>query len=577
MINSISKEKLLPLPVGVSSFKNVVEEYYYVDKTLFIKELRTNRSKVTLITRPRRFGKTLNLNMLKCFFEKTEESNQYLFENLNIWKCGEKFTSEQGKYPVIYLTLKDIKADNWNTLYRDFQELISDEFLRHKYILKNDSLNKYEKDYYDKILSQTANQSEFETSLKRLSEFLYKYHRIAPIILIDEYDTPVQYACSKGFYEDAKYFISNWMSGGLKDNRNLSFAVMTGILNIAHERVVSGLNNVSSKTLFNEAYNSYFGFTEEEVVKMAEYYGATDKISEIKAWYDGYNFAGLDIYNPWSIINYFDDKCKPGPYWVSTSGNGIIKQMLEQTDFETKKQLYNLVNGKTECVSIDLSIVYPNLNTEPHKIFSLLLMAGYLKVKNIILNQGIYIYCDVVIPNYEIKEAFRAEIIKYSRTFFLGTTKVLCNIFRAIVENDTEKLNTELNQFLLQSMSFMDAKSEDFYQGFMLCLGGLFTDKYELKQNLEAGYGRYDFALTPLKEEYNLPGIVMEFKALTGSFKNEDEMKAELQKTAQKALEQIEVKKYDTAMFARGLNTVLHYGLAFHKKNVVIESRLVSK
>ncbi|MFI3214850.1 MAG: AAA family ATPase, partial [Eubacteriales bacterium] len=440
-----SMEELLPLPVGVSGFKDAVENYYYVDKTLLIKELRMKRAEVTLITRPRRFGKTLNMNMLRCFFEKTETSNQYLFENLNIWKCGDKYTSEQGMYPVIFLTLKDVKAGNWDKVYNKLCSLISTEFLRHKYIVDSNVLEDEEIVYFNKITLKTANYTEYEESLTKLSFFLYKYHKVRPVILLDEYDMPIQSGYSNDFYKDVIEFMRNWMSGGLKDNENLSFAVITGIHKVAQESIFSGLNNPSICTIFDKNYNSYFGFTEDEVIEMARYYEKSEKMCEIKQWYDGYNFTNVDIYNPWSVINYFAEDCQPMSYWMSTSSNDVLKKMLSETNYEVKTKLYNLMKGQQESVTVDLSIVYPNLKTNPESIFSLLLLTGYLKTVKTLAYNKVMATCDVTIPNYEIKTVFQMEILSYVKEQFKLTATD--DIVRAIIYHDTEKLNISLHNF----------------------------------------------------------------------------------------------------------------------------------
>ncbi|MFI3213671.1 MAG: AAA family ATPase, partial [Eubacteriales bacterium] len=450
MINTIefidSMEELLPLPVGVSGFKDAVENYYYVDKTLFIKELRMKRAEVTLITRPRRFGKTLNMNMLRCFFEKTEKSNQYLFENLNIWKCGDKHTSEQGMYPVIFLTLKDVKFASWEKTFENLKGLIAKEFDRHSYLLQSDYLSKREKVYITKVIHSEVELVGLTDSLKNLSESLHKHHKVRPIILLDEYDMPIQSGYSNDFYKDVIEFMRNWMSGGLKDNENLSFAVITGILKVAQESIFSGLNNPSICTIFDKNYNSYFGFTEDEVLEMARYYEKSEKMCEIKQWYDGYNFSNVEIYNPWSVINYFAEDCQPMSYWMSTSSNDVLKKMLSETNYEVKTKLYNLMKGQEESVTIDLSIVYPNLEMNPESIFSLLLLTGYLKAVKTLAYNKVMATCDVTIPNYEIKTVYQMEILSYVKEQFKLTATD--DIVRAIIYHDTEKLNISLHNFM---------------------------------------------------------------------------------------------------------------------------------
>ena len=563
----------LRLPVGNTSFKEAIEEFYYVDKTLLIKDIVDNEYKVNLITRPRRFGKTLNMDMLRTYFEKTENSNEHLFHNLKIWQAGEKYTSLQGKYPVIYLTFKDVFNLNWDDTYEKLTSLISREYLRHSYILDNNNFVKDNRDYFNTITNKTASLSSYENSLLYLTEFLYQHHGVRPIILIDEYDIPIQAGNSNGFYNEVISFMRNWMSSGFKDNKNLSFAVITGILKVAQESIFSGLNNLAVSSVLSEEYNTYFGFTEEEVIAMAEYYEVPEKMKEIKAWYDGYNFAGAEIYNPWSVINYFSHNTIAKSYWVSTSSNSTLTPMIKAIDFSTRDQILNLALGKSELVSIYSSIVYPKLEQEPKKIFSLLLHTGYLKVVGAVDEIcGEYV-CDVKIPNKEVLGAYNQDIKAYVASVFTGTNATLGNIQRSIVRNDVEKLNKSLNSLLLQSMSYMDAKSEAFYQGFMLCLGAMFVPRYELKENLEAGYGRFDLRLIPLQDFNTLPGILMEFKSLSEDYKSEEDLVAALKTKALEALDQISDKNYDVDIQSRGCKTILHYGIAFYGKRVHIESR----
>ena len=555
----------LSLPIGKSDFSKIINSNnYYVDKTLLIKDIVDKDYEVNLITRPRRFGKSLNMDMLRTYFEKTENSNEHLFHNLKIWQAGEKYTSLQGKYPVIYFTFKDVSNLNWDDTYADFASLISNEYSRHDYLLE--SLKPKDSVYFNKIINKTAEFVDYKSSLKKLTELLYQHHGVRPIILLDEYDIPIQAGNSNGFYNEVISFMRNWMSGGFKDNKNLSFAVITGILKVAQESIFSGLNNLAVSSVLSEEYNTYFGFTEEEVIAMAEYYEVPEKMKEIKAWYDGYNFAGAEIYNPWSVINYFSSNCKAKSYWVSTSSNEIIKEMLKHSDKTVEYNLKDLIKGESIKIKLN-SIIYPKMNENANNVFSLLVYTGYLNVEKIISNNRI----QVSIPNYEIHQIFSSEIMSYCTPLF--GNNLIFDINDSIVNNDVENLNTLMNEFLLSSASYMDAKSEAFYQGFMLCLGAMFVPRYELKENLEAGYGRFDLRLIPLQDFNTLPGILMEFKSLSEDYKSEEDLVAALKTKALEALDQISDKNYDVDIKNRGCKSVLHYGIAFCGKRVHIESR----
>ena len=398
----------LPLPIGASNYKLVSTEYYYVDKTLLIKELLDERAVVTLFTRPRRFGKTLNMNMLRTFFEKTPEDTSKYFKDKKIWQAGEKYTSQQGIYPVIFLSLKDANKDNWQDLYSRLKATITDEFLRHKELKKSTRLSNTA--FYEKIIAGTGNITDYATSLLRLSQMLHEHYRQQPIIIIDEYDTPIQAGYINGFYEQAIQFIRDLFSSALKDNPHIAFGFLTGILRVAKESIFSGLNNINVNSLLERRYSDYFGFTTEEVQAMATYYQADDKMSELQEWYDGYKFGNTEIYNPWSVLKYFNNYCEAEPYWVQTSANSTIREIIKGLDSSTCENLRALLNGITINSVIETNIIYPKLKDNQTIIFGFLLMTGYLKSIKTTRANGICL-CELSIPNKEIQSVYSQEIV----------------------------------------------------------------------------------------------------------------------------------------------------------------------
>ena len=401
----------LPLPIGASNYKLVSTEYYYVDKTLLIKELLDERAVITLFSRPRRFGKTLNMDMLRTFFEKTPEDTSKYFKDKKIWQAGEKYTSQQGKYPIIFLSLKDVKFSNWEIALELLKEVIRNEYARHPELEKSTELTKADTNLYQKIVNDTASDANYLFSLGALSRMLHAHHKLAPIIIIDEYDTPIQEGYINSYYQQVVEFIRILFSSALKDNPHVTLAVLTGILRIAKESIFSGLNNIRIYSVLDTQFSNYFGFTAEEVQTMADYYHAVDKLSEIQQWYDGYKFGNTEIYNPWSVLYYFGNNCTALPYWVQTSGNAVIHEILQNLNTDICESLRELLNGITLDSIINTNIIYPNLKDMESNIFSFLLMTGYLKsVNTTIDDQGTYI-CQLAIPNKEVQSVYSQEIV----------------------------------------------------------------------------------------------------------------------------------------------------------------------
>lgn len=560
-VRAKSRPKHLPLPVGVSDYRLASTEYYYIDKTMMLKDFIDERPMVTLFTRPRRFGKTLNMDMLRTFFEKTNEDTSKYFKDKKIWEQGEYYRSFQGKYPVIFITLKDVKHNSWDNTFANIGSIISSEYCRHSDLSKSPKLDKKQKDFYDKMVSEKFSAVDLERSLLYLSEMLKKHYGEGAVIIIDEYDTPIQSGHTSGFYDDVIAFMRNLLSGCFKDNKSLAFGFLTGILRVAKESIFSGLNNLTINSVLDNKYSEYFGFTANEVKEMAAYYSASDKFDEVCEWYDGYRFGKTDIFNPWSVINYFSNDCEPRAFWLSTGSNDIIGEIIKEADNEIYERLSSLVNGGSFTTYIDTSVIYPQIKNNPSSIYSFLLMAGYLKVvKSSVSISGDFM-CEVALPNKEISLVYRKEILQKLDNLIPQATAIA--VEEAIFSGSGEKLRDIISNFLIQSVSAFDAAGENFYHGFMLGVCALFGNSY-VTSNRESGDGRYDIALSP--KVNNLPGIIIELKAEKNCNENE------LQELAKTALKQINDKKYDTELKSKGVKTIYKYGVAFSGKHVAVEA-----
>lgn len=550
----------LPLPVGTTNYKKICEDSYYVDKTLLIKEILDEKVNVALFTRPRRFGKTLNMDMLRTFFEKTAEDTGRYFQDKKIWQQGEKYTNHQGQYPVIFLSLKDIKARKWQYAFDALKYIISVEYMRHSELKRSSELEEADIELYNRIVKNQAGYMEYVFSLQALSRMLHQHHKQAPVIIIDEYDTPIQEGFVNGYYDDAVEFIRSFFSAALKDNPHARQIVMTGILRIAKESIFSGLNNIRVFSVLDKKFSEFFGFTTSEVQQMAAYYEQTDKLPELKAWYDGYKFGDTEIFNPWSVINYFSNNCQAMPYWVQTSANTIIQEILKTYNDDTYRNLHALL-GKTEVQSIvRTNIIYPKLKEPQTNILGFLLMTGYLKSISTELDaRGDYI-CRLSIPNKEIKTIYYNEILSLL-TEDIGENTVM-NLANALYDKDAAKIKEALNKFMLKTISYYDNLKENYYHGLMLGLLAIGESNYDIRSNRESGLGRYDIQLIPKKSA--LPGIIIEVKAA------DNDAGVELSKLAQTALKQIDEKKYDTELCAQGVNDIIKYGVAFQGKTVEI-------
>ena len=562
--NMVAKAEVKSLPIGISDYVRAQEEYYYVDKTLLIKEFLDQKPLVSLFTRPRRFGKTLNMDMLRVFFEISDKNTSKYFADKNIWQCGEEYRSHQGKYPVIFLTFKDVKFDTWDATIEKIRGLLQEEYGRHQELLNSDKLSQYEKEYFTKIISATANEVELTSSLERLSKMLASHYDKAPVIIIDEYDTPIQEGYSKDFYDEIIGFMRNFFSGAFKDNKNLSYGFLTGILRIAQESIFSGLNNLTVNSVMDEEYDSFFGFTESEVKAMLSYYGVSDKEEELKDWYDGYLFGSEEIYNPWSVINYISKGCLPQAYWVNTGKNEILDDVLRVATDDITERLYDLLQGERVVARIDQNVVYRSLAEDPANIYSLLLVAGYLKTpKKELQADGSYL-CEVSIPNREIAAVYKSEILSH----FLQTgaiTRTTANkIAESLYANDYKKLQSAIGEYMDKSTSFFDGGAEGFYHGLMLGLIALMDNQYKIKSNRESGDGRFDVSLIPREKRY--PGIILELKW------KEKLSDVELEKWSNEALKQIGELRYDSEMKEDGITEILKFGIAFSGKKVCVRT-----
>lgn len=546
-----------PLPIGVSDFKSATTNYYYVDKTLLIRDFLNAIPMVSLFTRPRRFGKTLNMDMLRVFFEKTPEDTSIYFKDKYIWQCGDYYTKHQGQYPVIFLSFKDVKCSSWQETFQKISKLISLEFIRHSELESSSVLSSYEKEQYHRFASENINEVDCQMGLQLLSLLLHKHYDKECVIIIDEYDTPIQQGHLCDFYNEIVDFMRNFFSGGLKDNPHLAFGFLTGILRVAKESILSGMNNLKTNSILDNNYSSYFGFTNEEVREMLAYYDYEDKYQEICEWYDGYRFGNSEIFNPWSVINYISDQCFPKAFWQSTGSNDIIGEIIGTATPEINENLYKLFCGNTVTTYVDTSVIYPEVQSNPNSIYSFLLVAGYLKVAEIYpQNDGNYM-CDVAIPNKEILYVYEKEVL--NRT---NQNNVSISIHQAIFSKDTSKLQSLLENFMLKSISTMDGASEAFYHGMMLGLCAVLGSQFKVRSNRESGLGRFDIELLPMVK--GIPGFIFEFK-------HTKDINVDLDSLANSALKQIEDMKYDTVLNDFGVEDIVKIGIAFRQKSAVVK------
>jgi hypothetical protein len=577
-------ERVKPLPIGMDDFKKVMEkECYYVDKTLMIKELLDLSGEVNLFTRPRRFGKTLNLSMLKYFFEDTgnsekNEENKRLFDGLNIMGTGEEYTKHMCNCPVISITLKSAQQDNFQFAYDQIVNEISGEFGRHRNLLESILLSENEKQTFKKIMAKEAGYSDYAGALKFLSECLYEHTGKKSIILIDEYDVPLAASYSGGFYNEMISFIRSLFGSALKTNLTLDFAVVTGCLRISKESIFTGLNNLNVISICNMQYSEHFGFLEKEVKEMLAYYGRSSRFDDVKDWYDGYCFGNSDIYNPWSVIKFVSsvvskENARPEPYWANTSSNSIVKEVLVETDETAKEQVQKLINGETILIQVREEVTYGDLeqkngDQQNDNFWNFLFLTGYLtKVRELSeeeIENGRELYGKTLdidqryllvrIPNREVRSIYKNMIREWFEEISVNSKKEL---YLAVKKKDVEGMNLALDELLANTISVYDS-AEAFYHGFMIGIFGDWAD-YKMTSNRESGTGRADLIFKP--KRLSDPAIIMEFKRV--------KKKKEVLPACEAALRQIEENRYDYELVDDGYD-VIRYGICFCGKSCIV-------
>ena len=551
-----------PLPIGIEDFKEVIDSgYYFVDKTLMIKDLIVNKVKVGLFTRPRRFGKTLNMSMIQRFFEKTDENNAYLFDGLKISKFPECM-QYQGQSPVISISLKSMKQGSYKDAFHMFKVLIAREYDRHKNILKSGKISDSERDLFHSILTQKAEDAFYLDSIKFLSDIMVKYYNKNVIILIDEYDVPLENAFHQGFYTDMVNLIRSVFESALKTNPSLDRAFLTGCLRVSKESIFTGLNNLQIFSIMSTKFDDSFGFTQEEINVMLECYDLTDKSSDIAHWYDGYKFNDVDIYNPWSVLNYLSEAvekssalCKP--YWSNTSSNEIVKRLIEESNDRTKNAIEELINGTPVRAQIYEDITYGTIDVNSEYIWSFLLFTGYLKVIDY-ETIGDETYYEMVIPNTEVKSIYKNTIRAWFEKKINADSRT--DILEAILKADAEKLEDLLCTWMVNTISCFD-EQENYYHGFVTGLVSGFNG-YMVVSNRESGNGRFDLVVKQ-RSKWNYAAI-LEFKIV--------DKYNQMTKACEDALKQIEEKDYEASLRDEQYENIAKLGVCFCQKRCRVKS-----
>ena len=561
-------QQIKPIPIGVEFYKQMISEgYYYIDKTLLIRDLLEQKNTVTLFTRPRRFGKTLAQSMLKTFFENeifpdgTVADNSVYFQDKKIMAAVEEYTKHMGQYPVIFLSLKSAKQPTYEMAYKVLKQSIAKEFIRHSYILNGKALLPVQKTLFNSFMEEKAEPSYYATSLQFLSECLERYHRQKVIILIDEYDVPLENAYFAGFYDEMVSFIRSLFESALKTNDSLKFAVITGCLRISRESIFTGLNNLKIVSVLDESYAEYFGFVQEETNQMFEYYSMSQKLGEAREWYNGYLFGNTEVYNPWSIINYVKDIIYkntdyPKPYWSNTSSNSIVKELIEMADNNTRREIEGLVAGGTLEKPVHEDITYGDIYRTQDNLWNFLFFTGYLKATGRRFENDT-IYLALKIPDREIRYIYSNTITEW----FNARIKVtdFSGLYNAVINGNTSVFEDFLKKHLRESISYMDS-AENFYHGFLLgLLSGM--EDYEKLSNRESGNGRYDIVLKPYDEKQ--PAIILELKCVQ-KFNEMGDM-------CDRALKQIDDNHYDEGLLDEGYMFIKKYGICFCKKSCMVK------
>ncbi len=562
-----NKYSVKKISIGNQGFDNIRKnDCFYIDKTGFIKEWWESMDIVTLITRPRRFGKTLNMSMLNCFFSNQYTDRGDLFEGLSIWE-DEKYRKLQGTYPVIFLSFAGIKSDNMKDAKLQIKGLIATLYSQNRYLFEGELLSANEKIMFDSM-TMFMEDALCYSSINMLCSFLERHYGKKAIVLLDEYDTPMQEAYIHGYWDEFTSFIRNIFNNTFKTNPYLERAVMTGITRVSKESIFSDLNNLNVVTTTSDEYSTCFGFTENEVFASLEERGLSEKKEEVKKWYDGFTFGNhKDIYNPWSIINYIDKK-QLKSYWASTSSNGLVSHLLQTAPPETKQMMEDLISGKEIVVNFDEQIVFSQLETDESAIWSLLVASGYLRVDEVdYRGELLEPWYSLSITNLETRSMFSSMF----KGWFKGAASSYNKFVTSIISGDVEAMNYYMNKVALETFSFFDvggdtvnSEPERFYHGFVLGLMVEQSENYEIRSNRESGFGRYDIMMIPKKNTF--PAIIIEFKVRSAG------KEQTLEDTVQVALKQIEDKSYDAELMARGIEKerIRHYGFAFEGKKVLI-------
>ena len=551
-----------PLPIGVEDFKRLVDNgYYFVDKTLMIKELLENKESVNLFTRPRRFGKTLNMSMLQRFFEATEKSNAYLFDGLKIAAYPE-YMAYQGQYPVISISLKSMKQASYTDAFYMYKNLIAKEYEKHKIILESNQILDSEKEVFQNIMEQRADQNVYLNSIRTLSDILAKYYEKNVIILIDEYDVPLENAYHEGFYDDMTNLIRSCFESALKTNPSLEFAVLTGCLRVSRESIFTGLNNLKTYSITKNKFSQYFGFTREEMKEILQTFSLEQYAETIAKWYDGYRFGLTEIYNPWSVLNCIDsylqnDMVACEPYWSNTSSNRIVKRLIEESNERTKSMVEELINGTPIHTQIFEDVTYGTIDVNQDYIWSFLLFTGYLKIISC-ETIGDETYYDMVIPNVEIKSIYKNTI----RSWFIDhiNRDSRTDILESVIHADAEKLEDLLCTWLTNTISCFD-EQENYYHGFVTGLVSGFSG-YMVVSNRESGNGRFDLVVKQRSRWHH--AAILEFKVV--------EKYNQMTKACEDALNQIEEKDYEASLRDEQYENIAKLGICFCQKRCRVKS-----
>ena len=547
------------MPIGRDDFADVRSGYYYVDKTSFLRVFLKRHAQVTLFTRPRRFGKTLTMSMMRYFFDiEGAEKHRRLFDGLAVSDDAETM-AQQGTRPVLFLTLKEWGRISWKLQQESIRWNIGELFSQYYFILQDD-LKERDRMIFQRILEGRGELTVYSDALAFLLRLLEAHYGKKPVLLLDEYDAPVQAAWEHDYYKEAMDFFRRFFSVALKTNPSLDFAILTGVLRISKENIFSALNNLKVDSVLQTQYPEAYGFTSAEVAKMARDFGREDKLPEIRNWYDGYRFDGREIYNPWSVINYFDNSCRPRAYWVNTSGNAILGEMLRHAKSKTLDELEAVLQGGTVSALVDESFIYNEIYRNQNALYTMLVTTGYFTIERV-KDTDLGMDASLIIPNREIRALFRREVISRYRSDDMNIE--LIEFMQAFVEGDLATVQEGLSEYLEVLTSSFDAAKgkEAFYHGFVLGMIAVLTGDYRIRSNRESGYGRYDIAAFPKQEGKR--GMIIECKTA--------KQETTLEQEAQAALQQITDRNYDSEFRALGVTDVLHYGIAFCGKRVCVK------